>query len=75
MKVSEWMCLGENISYLIRRDDRMKINSITSKMLTNKMTIYLNMFGAIKKNIIMSNQNDAAIVTIKDNGPISTSNR
>ena len=41
------------------------MNSSTGDMLANKMTINLNMFGAIMKNIIVSNLNGTLIVTVE----------
>ena len=60
------MCLGEYISSLVSRRDRMKVNSATNHMLMNKVAVDLDMFGAIIKNIIVSNQNSTAIVTTKN---------
>ncbi|GMQ05312.1 hypothetical protein CsSME_00050391 [Camellia sinensis var. sinensis] len=59
------MSLSEDISGLIDGSDREKTNSTTGNMLANEMTINLNMFGAIMKNIIVSNLNGTLIVTIE----------
>jgi hypothetical protein len=42
--------------------------SSSSNMLSDKVTINLNVFGAIMKDIIMSNLNSTAIVATKDCG-------
>lgn len=40
----------------------------TEKILSNVVTINLNMLSAVMKNIIMGNLNGATVVTIKING-------
>ena len=37
------------------------------KMITDKMTIDLNMFSSFMEDIIVSNMNDTLVVTIKRN--------
>ena len=41
------------------------MNSTTNNMLTNEMTINLDMLSAIMKNIIVSNHDSTTIVTRK----------
>ncbi|GMP43469.1 hypothetical protein CsSME_00012818 [Camellia sinensis var. sinensis] len=57
------MSFGEDISRLINRRDRMEMDSTMSNVLPNKMTVNLNVLGAIMKNIIVSNLKSTVIVT------------
>ncbi|GMP66793.1 hypothetical protein CsSME_00027002 [Camellia sinensis var. sinensis] len=59
------MSFSEDISGLIDRSNREKMDSTTGNMLANEMTINLNMFGAIMKDIIVSNLKSTVIVTKK----------
>jgi len=62
------MSLGENISRLISRRNRKKMNNAVCNMLSNEMTINLNMFDAIMKDIIVNNLNGTLIVTMERGG-------
>lgn len=42
-----WEYLGEEINQLIRRRDRNEVNSALTKVLSQKMTINLDMFGVL----------------------------
>ena len=66
MKPSWKMKFGKKISRLVSRYEKKKTNSTTNNMLTNEVTINLNMLGAIMKNIIVSNHNGTTIVTMKN---------
>ena len=45
--------------------DGEKLKSTMDKMITNKMTINLDVFSPFMKDIIMSNMNGTLVVTIK----------
>ena len=57
--------LGENICKLIFGGDREKLKSTMDKMITDKMTINLDVFSPFMKDIIVSNMNGTLVVTIK----------
>ena len=61
------MSLGEDVGYLISRGNKDKTNSATSNMLSHKVTINLNMLGAIMEDIIVRNLNGTLIIIIKNN--------
>ena len=59
------MWLGEDIRKLIFRGDREQLESTMDKMITDKMTIDLDVFSPFMEDIIVSNMNDTLLVTIK----------
>ncbi|GFZ12887.1 hypothetical protein Acr_23g0012720 [Actinidia rufa] len=63
---------SEDISCLVGRGNRKKMNRTANHMLSNKMAVNLNMFSTIMKNIIVSNQYGTAIVTVKYSSPRMT---
>jgi len=56
---------GENISGLVFSGNVRKSNLLSSKGLTNGMTIHFNMFGAFTKHGIISNLNSIGIINMK----------
>jgi hypothetical protein len=58
------MGLFEEVHELILRRDRMKLKRALKKMMTDKVTINLNIFGSFMKNIIMGNLNITSVVTV-----------
>ena len=58
------MSLVEEVSSLISRTDGVESNSSMNNILTEGMTINLNVFGAIMENIIVSNLNNTLMVTM-----------
>ena len=64
-KASLKMWLGEDICKLIFREDREQLESTIDKMITNKMTIDLDVFSPFMEDIIVSNVNGTLVVTIK----------
>jgi hypothetical protein len=56
-------CFGEHISQLISIENRADAKNSPEKMITHKMTIDIDMFGALMQNIIMSYLNRTPIVT------------
>ena len=59
------MWLDEDIYKLIFRGEWDQLESTMDKMITDKMTIDLNVFSPFMKDIIMSNMNGTLVVTIK----------
>ena len=64
------MWLGEEINFLGCDDNRNKLECLLKQMMTNKVTIDLNMFCALVKDIIMSYMNSTLIITM--NGSANT---
>jgi hypothetical protein len=58
------MRFGKNVSQLICRGDGMKMQNTMLMMISNELTINLDMFCALMENIIMSNLYDTSIVTM-----------
>ena len=58
--------LRKDISNLIRRANWKKMKDASRQMMMHKMTINLNMLGALMENIIMRNLNSTTVVTIYD---------
>lgn len=52
------------LAVLMKGGDSMKKNSVLMKMLTTKVTVYLNMLGSLMGDIVMSNLKSTSIVTI-----------
>lgn len=67
-KTSLRMWLGKNICKLILRGDRKRLKSTMDKMMTNKITINLDVFNPFMKDIVVSNLNGTPIITIKKSG-------
>ena len=59
------MWLGEDIHKLIFRGDQEQLESTMDKMITDKITIDLDVFSPFMEDIIVSNMNDTLVVTIK----------
>ena len=57
------MGLSEYISSLISGSDWLKMNCPMKNMMTHKVTINFNVFGAFMKNVVVSNLNGTSIVT------------
>jgi len=57
------MRLGKKICNLQRKRNKRQINDIMLEMMSNKMTIDLNMLSLFMKNQIMSNLNETLVVT------------
>ena len=53
---------GEDICKLIFREDWDQLESTMDKMITDKMTIDLDVFSPFMEDIIMSNMNDTLVV-------------
>ena len=51
------MWLGEDICKLIFKEDREQLESTMDKMITDKMTIDLNVFSLFMEDIIISKMN------------------
>ena len=49
------------------RGNRLKCEFTLKQMMTNEMTINLNMFSMFMEDIIMSNLNSTSIITVKFN--------
>ena len=64
-KVSLRMWLGEDICKLIFRRNWDQLKSTMDKMITDKMTINLNMFSPFMQDIIVSNINGILVIIIK----------
>ena len=58
--------LHKDVSSLIRRANRKKTQDASRQMMMHKMTINLNMLGALMENIIMRNLNSTTVVTQYD---------
>ena len=59
------MWLGEDICKLIFKEDREQLESTMDKMITDKMTIDLDVFSPFIEDIIVGNMNGTLVVTIK----------
>ncbi|KAJ9565528.1 LOW QUALITY PROTEIN: hypothetical protein OSB04_001494 [Centaurea solstitialis] len=55
LKTSWKMSFGEDVSWLIKCRNGMKLYRVSNNMLTDKMAVDLNVFCALMKDIIMSN--------------------
>ena len=66
MKMTRRKSLRKDVSSLIRRANWKKMQDASRQMMTHKMTINLNMLGALMENIIMRNLNSTTVVTMYD---------
>ena len=64
------MNFSEDVSWLIGRQDGNESNRVTSDMLTNKMTINLDMLCPFMKNVIVGNLNSTSIITADGGGKV-----
>ena len=58
------MYLCEEACKLIMKHDGMKLLQVLKKMITNKVTIKLNIFDSFMKDVIMGNFNNAYVVVV-----------
>ena len=58
--------LGEDIRKLIFGGDGEKLESTMDKMISDKITINLDVFSPFMEDIIVSNMNGILVVTIKE---------
>ena len=58
------MRLGQAITRLMQEGDSMQKNIVLTKMLANKMVVYLNMLGALMEDIVVSNLKSTGTVVI-----------
>ena len=61
------MSFGEQVGRLVRSPNGDEMKSISKNVLANKVTINLNIFSALMKDIIMNNLNSTLDITIKIN--------
>ena len=64
------MRFGEDICSLIPKENMLKMNHTTNNFTMNKVTVGLNMFGALMVDIIVGNLNSTTIITMKNSGTI-----
>ena len=62
------MSLGEDISRLVSRGDGEQLEIAFLEMLVSDVVVDLNVLGVFMENIIMSNVDSTATVTIKRSG-------
>ena len=63
VSLKKW--LGKDICKLIFGGDEEELESTIDKMITDKMTINLDIFSPFMEDIIVSNMNGTLVVTIK----------
>ena len=63
-KASSVMWLGKDVDKLILRENRDQLEGTLEKVVSNKMTNDLDVFGPLVEDIIASNLNNTPIVTI-----------
>jgi hypothetical protein len=67
-KASSGMWLGKDVGKLILRGNRDQLEGTLKKVMLDKMTIDLDVFGPLVEDIIASNLNSTTIVTIDRSG-------
>ena len=64
-KATRWVSLGEDISRMVSRGDGVQPKIAFHEILMSDMAVNFNVLGAFMEDIIMSNINSIAIITIK----------
>ena len=67
MEATRMMSFGEQVSNLVKSPNGHELKKTSKNVLANKVSINLNMFSALMKDIIMSNLNSTSVIIIKIN--------
>lgn len=59
---------GEDIGWLVNGGYGLELESVALKIMTNKVTIILNVLCSFMNDIIVGDLNGTAIITIKNSG-------
>ncbi|KAK9107796.1 hypothetical protein Syun_023807 [Stephania yunnanensis] len=70
MKAALKMSFSEDISRLIKRGNRRKLNNASNQVLTDEVTIILNVFCSLMKNIIVRNLDRTLIVAMHNGSKV-----
>ncbi|KAJ9556102.1 hypothetical protein OSB04_010716 [Centaurea solstitialis] len=57
------MSFGEDVGWLIDSGNRLKANGVAHNMLTNKVAVNFDVFGALMKDIVVSDLDGTVVVT------------